>query len=183
MEETERSAHMWTTNSREVNWSQLHQQWDVLIIGGGITGAGILREASQLGLQSLLIEQRDFAWGASSRSSKLLHGGLRYLKDGKFRLVRDAVQQRESLLKAYPGLITPVGFLFPTYKGKSPSPWAYRFILSLYDLLASRRDLRHYRADTFQLLAPHIARTELTGGFRVGEAQTDDARLVLRMLH
>jgi glycerol-3-phosphate dehydrogenase len=174
---------MWTTNSREMNWSQLHRQWDVLIVGGGITGAGILREASRLGLQSLLIEQRDFAWGASSRSSKLLHGGLRYLKDGKFRIVWDALRQRESLLKAYPGLITPVGFLFPTYRGKSPGPWAYRVILSLYDLLASRRDLRHYRADTFQLLAPHIAQAELIGGFYVGEAQTDDARLVLRMLH
>lgn len=174
---------MWTTQVREMTWSQLHQVWDVLIVGGGITGAGILRETSRLGLQSLLIEQHDFAWGASSRSSKLLHGGLRYLKDGKFQLARDAVQQREFLLKAYPGLITPVGFLFPTYKGKSPGPWAYRFILSLSDLLASRGDHHHYRADTFQLLAPHIAQASLTGGFRIGEAQTDDARLVLRTLH
>jgi glycerol-3-phosphate dehydrogenase len=166
-----------------MNWSQLHQQWDVLVVGGGIVGAGILREASQLGLQSLLVEQRDFAWGASSRSSKLLHGGLRYLKSGKFQLVRDAVQQREFLLEAYPGLIMPVGFLFPTYKGKSPGPLAYRFILSLYDLLASRRDLRHYRTDTFQFLAPHMDQADLTGGFRVREAQTDDARLVLRVLH
>lgn len=174
---------MWTTNSRETNWSQLGRQWDVLIVGGGITGAGILRETSRLGLHSLLIEQRDFAWGASSRSSKQLHGGLRYLKDGQLRIVWDALRQREALLKAYPGLATPVGFLFPTYKGKSPGPWAYRIILSLYDLLAWRRDLRHYRADTFQLLAPHIAQTDLMGGFRIREAQIDDARLVLRMLH
>ena len=86
---------MRTTNWREVNWSQLGQAWDILIVGGGITGAGILREASRLGFHSLLVEQHDFASGASSRSSKLVHGGLRYLKDGQFQLARDAVRQRE----------------------------------------------------------------------------------------
>ena len=83
---------MRTTNWREVNWSQLGQAWDILIVGGGITGAGILREASRLGFHSLLVEQHDFASGASSRSSKLVHGGLRYLKDGQFQLARDAVR-------------------------------------------------------------------------------------------
>jgi glycerol-3-phosphate dehydrogenase len=174
---------MWTTQDRETNWSKLDQAWDLLIVGGGITGAGILREASRLGLRSLLVEQRDFAWGASSRSSKLLHGGLRYLKDGHFQLARHAAQQREALLKAYPGLVTPIGFLFPLYKGKSASPWAYRLILSLSDMLASRWDHPHYSANALQLLAPHIAQKNLTGGFGIGEAQTDDARLVLRVLH
>src|SRR6266702_2136411 len=133
---------MWTTNWREMNWSQLGQAWDILIVGGGITGAGILREASRLGFHSLLVEQHDFASGASSRSSKLIHGGLRYLKDGQFQLARDAVRQRERLLKEHAGLITPVGFLFPTYKGKSPGPWSYRLVLSLSDLFASRWDHR-----------------------------------------
>ncbi|MFL5654436.1 MAG: glycerol-3-phosphate dehydrogenase/oxidase [Ktedonobacteraceae bacterium] len=173
---------MWTTNWREVNWSQVRQAWDILIVGGGITGAGILREASRLGFHSLLVEQRDFASGASSRSSKLVHGGLRYLKDGQFQLARDAVRQRERLLKEYTDLVTPVGFLFPTYKGKSPGPWSYRLVLSLSDLFASRWDHQHYHAGAFQLLAPHIAQVGLTGGFRIGEAQTDDACLVLRVL-
>src|SRR5438093_13401203 len=122
----------------------------MLIVGGGNTGSGILREASRLGFHSLLLEQHDFASGASSRSSKLVHGGLRYLKDGKFQLARDAARQREYLLKEYTGLITPVGFLFPIYKGKSPSPWMYRLVLSLSDLFASRWDHQHYHADTFQ---------------------------------
>ena len=99
---------MWTTNWRDTNWSRLSQPWDIVIVGGGITGAGILHEATRLGLRSLLVEQRDFAWGASSRSSKLVHGGLRYLKEGKFRLTREAVQERERLLKEGIGLITPV---------------------------------------------------------------------------
>ena len=173
---------MWTTNWRDTNWSRLSQPWDILIVGGGITGAGILHEATRLGLRSLLVEQRDFAWGASSRSSKLVHGGLRYLKEGNFRLTRDAVRERERLLKEGVGLITPVGFLFPIYKGKSPGAMMYRLVFTIADLFASRRNHQHYHAGTFQLLAPHIAHAGLTGGFRYGEAQVDDARLVLRVL-
>ena len=173
---------MWTKNWRETTWSQIRQPWDVLIIGGGITGAGILREATRLGLRSLLVEQRDFAWGASSRSSKLVHGGLRYLTEGKLQLTREAIRERERLLKERTDLVQPIGFLFPTYKGSFPGPWTYRLVLSLYDLLASHWNHRHYHAETFQLLTPHIARTGLTGGFRTPEALIDDARLVLRVL-
>ena len=173
---------MWTRNWRETIWPQISQPWDVLIIGGGITGAGILREATRLGLRSLLVEQRDFAWGASSRSSKLIHGGLRYLTEGKLYLTREAIRERERLLKEGPDLVQPVGFLFPIYKGSFPGPWAYRLMLSLYDLLASRWDHQHYRSEAFQLLIPHIARSGLTGGFRTREGLIDDARLVLRVL-
>src|SRR6266567_4929373 len=173
---------MWTENWRERIWSQIRQPWDVLIIGGGITGAGVLREAARPGLRSLLLEQRDFAWGASSRSSKLVHGGLRYLKEGKLQLTREAIRQRERLLKEGTDLVQPVGFLFPTYRGSFPGPWMYRMILSLSDLLASQRNHQHYHAEAFQLLIPHIAHTGLTGGFRTREGLTDDARLVLRLL-
>src|SRR5437870_3527376 len=169
---------MWTGQWRDTIWSQLDQAWDIVIVGGGIVGAGILREASRLGWRALLVEQRDFAWGASSRSSKLVHGGLRYLKDGQFQIARDSARERERLLQEYDGLVSPVGFLFPTYKNKSPRPWMYRVVLSLSDLFASRHDHQHYTADSFQLLAPYIAQTGLTGGFRIGEARTDDARLV-----
>ena len=135
---------MWTRNWRETIWSQIRQSWDVLIIGGGITGAGILREATRLGLRSLLVEQRDFVWGASSRSSKLVHGGLRYLKEGKLQFTREAIRERERFLKEGADLVQPVGFLFPTYKGSSPGPWTCRLMLSLYDLLASQQNHQHY---------------------------------------
>ena len=173
---------MWTRNWRETIWSQISQPWELLIIGGGITGAGILREATRLGLRSLLVEQRDFAWGASSRSSKLVHGGLRYLTEGKLHLTWEAIHERERLLKEGTDLVQPVGFLFPTYKGSFPGPWAYRLVLSLYDLLAFHRNHQYYHAEAFQLLIPHIAHTGLTGGFRTHEGLTDDARLVLRVL-
>jgi len=173
---------MWSSNWREMHWSQLCQPWDVLIIGGGITGAGILREASQLGLRSLLVEQYDFAWGASSRSSKLVHGGLRYLEEGRLKLTRQAVLERERLLKEGTDLVQRVGYLFPTYMGRFPGALAYLLILSLYDLLACRRDHQYYRADDFQLLVPHIAHAGLKGGFRTHEGLIDDARLVLRVL-
>lgn len=173
---------MWTRNWRETIWSQISQPWDVIIIGGGITGAGILREATRLGLRILLVEQRDFAWGASSRSSKLIHGGLRYLTEGKLQLTREAVHERERLLKEVSDLIQPVGYLFPTYRGSFPGSRTYRLVLSLYDLLAFHRNHQHYNAETFQLLIPHIAHTGHTGGFCTREGLTDDARLVLRVL-
>lgn len=163
-------------------WSNLDQPWDLLVIGGGITGAGILREAVRLGLRVLLVEQRDFAWGTSSRSSKLVHGGLRYLKEGKVGLTRASVLEREELLKEGPGLIDPLGFLLTIYEGDFPGRWTFELGLSAYDLLALQWDHRYYRPEDFRLLAPHIALDDLQGGFRYGDAQTDDARLVLRVI-
>ncbi len=173
---------MWGKNWRDEIWSHLDQRWDVIVIGGGITGAGILREAARLGLRTLLVEQRDFAWGTSSRSSKLVHGGLRYLKEGKVRLTRAAVHERKRLLHEGPGLIDPLGFLLATYKGDRPGRWTYSVGLSVYDLLALQWSHRHYSAADFQMLAPHLSRGGLKGGFRYGDAQTDDARLVLRLI-
>lgn len=90
---------MWKEDWRDRGWSQVDQAWDIVIVGGGIVGASILREAARLGWRALLVEQRDFAWGASSRSSKLIHGGLRYLKAGQFQIARDSARQREHLVK------------------------------------------------------------------------------------
>jgi glycerol-3-phosphate dehydrogenase len=91
---------MWTKGWRDSLWADLDRSdWDLVIIGGGITGAGILREASRLGLRCILFEAHDFASGTSSRSSKLVHGGLRYLKDAKFRLTSESVHEREHLLQ------------------------------------------------------------------------------------
>jgi glycerol-3-phosphate dehydrogenase len=173
---------MWTGNWREETWSHLDQAWDIIVIGGGITGAGILREATRLGLRALLLEQRDFAWGTSSRSSKLVHGGLRYLKEGKIGLTRASVHERERLLDDGPGLIDPLGFLLATYRGDNPGRWMYQAGLAVYDLLALQWSHQRYGADDFQKLAPNISQEGLKGGFRYGDAQTDDARLVLRVI-
>lgn len=173
---------MWTENWREEIWQNLDQEWDLLIIGGGITGAGILREAVRLGLHALLVEQRDFAWGTSSRSSKLVHGGLRYLKEGKLGLTFASVQERENLLAEGPGLIDPLGFLLASYEGDKVGRFVYRAGLTVYDLLALHWGHRYYDNLDFKMLAPHLKDKGLKGGFRYGDAQTDDARLVLRVI-
>ena len=103
---------MWPRNWRERLPATLAGDWDIVIIGGGITGAGILLEAVHQGLRALLVEQRDFAWGTSSRSSKLVHGGLRYLKEGKVLLTRASVQERKNLLREAAGLVQPQSFAF-----------------------------------------------------------------------
>jgi glycerol-3-phosphate dehydrogenase len=158
------------------------RHWDVLIIGGGITGTGILLEAARHGLHALLVEQRDFASGASSCSSKLVHGGLRYLKQGKLRLTRDSVREREHLLQVAAGLVTPQSFAFPLYQGRPPGRALFAVGLALYDLMAGQRSHRYYRTDEFLLRTPHIETSGLQGGFCYADAKTDDARLVLRVL-
>ncbi len=173
---------MWHQNWRNDIWSTLSAPWDILIIGGGITGAGVLREATRLGLRALLVEQRDFAWGTSSRSSKMVHGGLRYLKDGDVRLTWASVHERKRLLREGPGLIDPLGFLIATYSGDHPGRVIFRAGLSVYDLLALQWSHHYYSAEDFEMLAPRICRDGLQGGFRYGDAQTDDARLVLRVI-
>ena len=173
---------IWDTEWRNKIWWSIQGPWDILVIGGGITGAGILREATRLGVRALLVEQRDFAWGTSSRSSKLVHGGLRYLKEGKIMLTRHAVHEREQLIQEGPGLIDPLGFLLTVYKGDFPGRWTYEMGLTVYDLLALRWDHAYYSPQDFRLLAPHIYQDDLQGGFRFGDAQTDDARLTLRVI-
>lgn len=172
----------WDTNWRDRAWSQLNRPWDVIVVGGGITGAGIFREAIRLGLRALLVEQRDFGWGTSSRSSKLVHGGLRYLKQARLGLTRASVLERERLLKEGPGLVEPLGFLLAIYRGDWPGRWTFDLGLSIYDLLALQWSHQFYEAEDFRMLAPRIAPAGLTGGFHYGDAQTDDARLVLRLI-
>ena len=173
---------MWDNNWRDRIWESIRGPWDILIIGGGITGAGILREATRLGLHALLVEQHDFAWGTSSRSSKLVHGGFRYLQEGKLLLTRDSVHEREQLLHEGSGLIDPLGFLLTVNKGDFPGRWTFEMGLTVYDLLALRWDHAYYSPQDFRLLAPHISQDRLQGGFRFGDAQTDDARLTFRVI-
>ncbi|MCP5160144.1 MAG: glycerol-3-phosphate dehydrogenase/oxidase [Hahellaceae bacterium] len=156
--------------------------WDLIIIGGGITGAGVLREATRLGLKVLLIEQRDFAWGTSSRSSKMVHGGLRYLGSGQVGLTRESVQERQRLLEEAPGLVEPLPFLMGHYKGIFPGPRIFNMLLAVYDFLAGRRNHRWWRKGISDFLAPGLRVSGLEGATQFGDAVTDDARLVLRTL-
>ncbi len=158
-------------------------KWDLIIIGGGITGAGIFREAARMGLKVVLIEQRDFAWGTSSRSSKLVHGGLRYLKEGHFRMTKIAVEERERLLKEAPGLVETLGFLLPIYEDQRPGKRTMQLGLSLYDIMARERQHRYYDSETFKQMVPHINSSGLKGGFEFLDAQVDDSRLVLRLIN
>jgi len=127
---------VWISGWRSQIWSQLDQEFDVLIIGGGITGAGILQQVTQAGLRALLVEARDFASGTSSRSSKLVHGGLRYLRNAQLRLTLESVREREYLLRQGRGLVNRLGFLYTSMRGDKLPGWIFGFGLIAYDLMA-----------------------------------------------
>ncbi|MGD2161514.1 MAG: glycerol-3-phosphate dehydrogenase/oxidase [Anaerolineales bacterium] len=173
---------MWNTDWRDRVWDRLSEPWDIVVVGGGITGAGILREAVRCGMRTLLIEARDFASGTSSRSSKLVHGGLRYLRDAKLRLTMVSVREREALLKQGRGLVTPLGFLLANYERDKIPAWVFGAGLILYDLMGLQWGHQHYDPEGLQTLCPQLHEEELTGGFRYFDAQTDDARLTLRVI-
>jgi glycerol-3-phosphate dehydrogenase len=155
-------------------------EWDLLVIGGGITGAGILREAARAGLRALLVEQRDFASGTSSRSSKLIHGGLHYMSRLQIKLARDAIHERDRMVRAGAGLVERMDFVLPELGGhRLPA----RFLgvgLSAYDLLAGQLRL-HRRLDR-AWVERHVPGLTAPSAFRYSDAATDDARLVLRVL-
>lgn len=161
----------------------LHQKkWDIIIVGGGITGAGIFREATKEGWNCLLLEQKDFAWGTSSRSGKLVHGGLRYLKQGQIKTTFQSVRERQKLLNDYAGMIKPIGFLMPLYGSKRLESLMYKIGLSIYDAMAWKNNHHKYNLSAFSMQAPTLAKKNLQGGFQFFDAITDDARLVLRVI-
>jgi glycerol-3-phosphate dehydrogenase len=158
------------------------QTYDLVVVGGGITGAGVFSRAVALGYKVLLTEQQDFAWGTSSRSSKMVHGGLRYLKQGRLLLTRASVRERERLLATYPGLVTPLTFLLPVYQGRGPSKLAMTAGLNLYSFLAGQRQHRVFNRDEALARVPGLNPAALAAAFGFKDAQVDDARLVLRIL-
>jgi len=166
-----------------VNIEDIKKNWDLIIIGGGITGAGIFREAVKMGLDVLLLERKDFAWGTSSRSSKLIHGGLRYLKEKRFLLTRASVNEREYLLNSAPGLVESLGFLMPVYENQKPGKKVLSIGLSVYDMIAREKQHKYYEAAEFSSLVPQVKQKALLGGFLFHDAQVDDARLVLRLIN
>jgi glycerol-3-phosphate dehydrogenase len=172
----------WDTGWRAALPELAAREWDLLIIGGGITGAGILLEAARRGLKALLVEQRDFAWGTSSRSSKLVHGGLRYLKEGRLGLTRESVRERDALMREAGGLVEPQSFAFADYTGGKPGRKTFLLGLAIYDLMSGKRERHYVDSAEFLMMAPNVGRAALLGGICYTDAKTDDARLVLRVL-
>ncbi|HEX4561307.1 MAG TPA: glycerol-3-phosphate dehydrogenase/oxidase [Gemmatimonadales bacterium] len=158
---------------------------DLLIIGGGITSAAIARDAALRGLSVGLIGKGDFAGGTSSHSSRLIHGGLRYLEHGDLRLVFEASRERRILLRIAPHLVRPLPFVFPAYKGARVPGWKIFAALWLYDLLASFRNVHPHRwlsRKAARRVEPGLREKGLTGAGWYWDAQADDARLTLATL-
>lgn len=156
--------------------------YDIAIIGGGITGAGIFREATKRGYRCLLLEKSDFASGTSSKSAKLVHGGIRYLKYFQFGLVREGLRERNYLLRSFPHLVKPIPFIFPLYE----HPLKYRIGLILYSLLGRQRNLPGYKflgiRESLEAF-PFLDKEGLRGAFIYYDAVTHDARLASFIIH
>ena len=155
---------------------------DLLVIGGGITGAGIARDAAMRGIRTAVVDAGDFGWGTSSRSSRLIHGGLRYLEHGWLRLVFEASRERRTLLRIAPHLVRPRAFVFPAFEGTRLKRWEISAGVWLYDILALFRNVHAHRLLSRRGVLkrePLLRERGLTGGALYWDAQTDDARLVV----
>ncbi len=160
------------------------EHFDILIIGGGIMGTGIARDAALRGLKVALVQKNDFASGTSSRSSKLIHGGLRYLEQGRIRLVRQACHERAILHRIAPYLVKPISILMPIYQDSRVPLWKIRVGLWLYDHLAGDNIEPHRILSRDEVLAeePELNPTGLVGGALFYDCQEDDARFVVETL-
>lgn len=159
--------------------------WDLLVIGGGITGVGIAHDAATRGLRVALVEMQDYAAGTSSRSTKLIHGGLRYLKQFELGLVREVGRERAILHACAGHLVLPEQMLLPLVEGGTFGKWGLRVGLTVYDLLAGvKRSERHTLLSAAEALAeePSLGRQGLRGAGRYSEYRTDDARLVIEVM-
>ncbi|HVA76977.1 MAG TPA: glycerol-3-phosphate dehydrogenase/oxidase [Candidatus Binataceae bacterium] len=157
------------------------QEFDLAVIGGGINGAAVARDAAMRGLSVALVDRGDFAGGTSSRSSKLIHGGFRYLPQGQLKLVYEALRERERLRRrTAPHLVKPIRFLFPIYRGRGFGRFTMSMGLWLYDLLARMPRTQWHRnlsAASVREFEPALARADLTGGSLYYDAWADDARI------
>ena len=167
------------------------RHFDLLVCGGGIYGAWTAYDAALRGLSVAIVEQGDWAGATSSASSKLIHGGLRYLETWDFRLVRKAIQERQRLLELAPHRVWPLRFGVPIYADSRIGTLQMKAGLALYDLLAGRLGKfmagsaiahRHFDRAAFAERFPFLDQAGLKGGFTYGDAQTDDARLVLELI-
>src|SRR5688572_26586265 len=143
---------------------------DVLVIGGGIVGSGVARDAAMRGLRTVLLDRHDFAFGTSSRSSRLLHGGLRYLAQGRVGLVREASVEKKIIHQIAPHLAAPLPFIFPTYRGnRNWVLWQLKIGVKIYDLLCGGRNLGKstwLNRDEVREKVPALTQTNLSGAVR-----------------
>jgi len=176
--------HAAALRQREATWERLAAEtFDVCIVGGGINGAAVARDAVLRGMTVALLEKRDFAWGTSSRSSKLVHGGVRYLQQGDVALVLESCRERDVLrTRIAPHLVRAQRFVFPIYDDDSTPVWQLRIGLTLYDLLAGFQNVARHKHLTVAALRerePAVASEGLRGGALYYDCWTDDARLTL----
>lgn len=158
------------------------ETFDLAIIGGGITGAGIARDAAMRGMKVALLEKGDFASGTSSRSAKMIHGGLRYLKHMHLKLVKESLRERGALVRLAPHLVHPVQYILPVYKGAKDKRFEIKIGLIGYDLLARSHAIGHHEMlskNEIAKLEPSLRADNLTGGFIYYDCLVDDARLTL----
>jgi glycerol-3-phosphate dehydrogenase len=158
------------------------ETFDVLVVGGGITGAGVARDAALRGLTCALVDKGDYASGTSSKSSKLIHGGLRYLEHAQFRLVFEGTNERALLMRLAPHLVRPLEFLMPAYRHQKPGLFVLDCGLWIYDALSkfsSPKLHRTVRAERLSKLEPGLLKEGLEGGILYYDCMTDDARLTL----
>ena len=158
--------------------------WDLVVIGAGISGAGVARDAARRGLRVLVLDAADVAHGTSSRSTRLIHGGVRYLEQGQLGLVYESLRERARLYRAAPHLVHPARFLFPAFAGDRLGPWKLRMGLTLYDALNLFRGEGHDAVDAegCARLEPLLSTEGLRGAVLYEDAVTDDARLTLTVL-
>lgn len=165
---------------RQQALARLDDGFDLLIIGGGVTGAGILMDASLRGLQCLLIEKADIASGTSSRSSKLIHGGLRYLKQMQFGVTITACRERDRMLALDPDLVRPIRFVYPAREDDRVPGWTVDLGLWMYDRLTDRPERHsHLEASDLHSVAPELDTKRLDRALAYGDAVADDAALTL----
>ncbi len=177
------SAPPFNAATRAANWATIaDEEFDLLVVGAGITGCGIALDAAGRGLRVALVDAGDFAFGTSSRSSRLIHGGLRYLESFDFRLVFEALAERRRLLELAPHLVRPLPFLFPVHRGVGPNRARLAAGMWLYDTLSLFRGVRRHRMLGREGAIEHEPRLRsegLRGGAIYFDAQVDDARLTL----
>ena len=188
-----------SANERTRNLARMqNEHFDVLVIGGGVTGAGVALDAVARGYNVALVEKADFVSGTSSKSTKLVHGGIRYLPNFDFGLVQEALVERGLLLQNAPFLVKPLEFVLPIYEGDrhpvgmpftTPGGIGLSMILNmglfLYDLMSGGRSVkwhRHLSREAVLKLAPALVQTGLKDGFTYYDAQTNDARLTLALI-
>ena len=175
-----------SARTRVANLDRLRDEtFDVLVVGGGIVGAGVARDAACRGLRTALVERGDFASGTSGKTSRLIHGGLRYLRSYRVGLVRQSVRERDLLLKRAPSLVHPLAFVIPAYRGRRPGALLLRFGLFLYDFLSRGKTVPRrvwLAADATVEREPRLSSDALAGAGIYYDAWTDDARLVLAVV-